>query len=322
MPTVLIRSALVLAVLALGAGGLAWWQLRPGAGGAAPGDMLRDAPFDGAAAYGYLKALCGLGPRPSGSVGMTRQQELLEKHFRDLGAQVARQEFFARHPLTAQQVKMTNLLVHWHPDRRERILLCAHYDTRPYPDRDRRNPQGVFLGANDGASGVALLMELGKSMPKYAGRYGVDFVFFDGEELVFRETDPYFLGSEHFAAVYARDPPPYRYVWGVLLDMVADKDLQIYYERNSLRTPAQRELAQSIWRTAQRLGIREFIPRTRHEVRDDHLPLNNVARIPTVDIIDFDYPYWHTQLDVPEQCSAESLTKVGSVLWEWLQAPP
>ena len=112
-------------------------------------------PFDGAAAYGYLKQLCDIGPRMSGSPGMAVQQKLLIDHFEKLGAKVTRQEFKARDPLTGNAVPMTNLLVQWHPDRKERVLLFAHYDTRPFPDRDRRNPKGKFVGANDGASGVA-----------------------------------------------------------------------------------------------------------------------------------------------------------------------
>src|SRR5215470_8295562 len=126
---------------------------------------LEDIPFDGAQAYAYLKQLCDFGPRPSGTPAMLAQQKFLIDYFQKLGATALRQEFKARHPLTGEAVPMTNLIIQWHPDRKERVLLCAHYDTRPFPDRDHRNPRGTFLGANDGASGVALLMELGKSMP-------------------------------------------------------------------------------------------------------------------------------------------------------------
>ena len=98
---------------------------------------------------------------------MAAQQKLLIDHFKQLGATVTRQEFTARNPLTGDPVPMTNLLIQWHPERKERVLLVAHYDTRPFPDRDPHNPRGTFLGANDGASGVAILMELGKSMPQF-----------------------------------------------------------------------------------------------------------------------------------------------------------
>jgi hypothetical protein len=280
---------------------------------------LKDIPFDGAAAYKHLEQLCALGPRPSGSAAMARQQELLQKHFEKLGGQVTRQEFRARHPVSGEGVTLANLIVTWHPDRQERILLCAHYDTRPYPDRDRYNPQGTFVGANDGASGVAVLMELGRAMPELNSKLGVDFVLFDGEELVFRESDRYFLGSEHFSREYVRHPPPHRYRCGVLLDMVGDEHLLIFQERNSLKTRETKALVRDIWSTAARLKVREFVARPKHEIRDDHLMLNDIAGIPTCDIIDFDYPYWHTEGDVPKRCSALSLAKVGWVIQEWLK---
>ena len=165
---------------------------------------LEQIPFDGARAYDYLKQICELGPRPSGSPGMLAQQKMLIEHFQKLGGNVKLQQFRVRHPLDGSEVRMANLMVQWHPERKERILLCAHYDTRPYPDRDVRNPRGTFLGANDGASGVALLMELARHMPDLGGKLGVDFVLFDGEEFVFNDdTDVYFLGSEYFAREYA-----------------------------------------------------------------------------------------------------------------------
>jgi hypothetical protein len=105
----------------------------------------------------------------------------------------------------------------------------------------------------------------------------------------------------------------------VLFDMVADADLQIYQERNSLDWRDTRPLVESIWKTAERLGVGNFIPRPGHTVRDDHLKLRNVAKIPTCDIIDFDYPAWHTSDDTPKQCSAASLAKVGWVALEWLR---
>jgi Zn-dependent M28 family amino/carboxypeptidase len=218
---------------------------------------------------------------------------------------------------------MTNILVEWHSDRKARILLCAHFDTRPLPDRDPdpvRRRQGTFLGANDGASGTALLMELGHWMNDLDCAYGVDFVLFDGEELVFDERrDRYFWGSEWFARKYVEQPPDHHYRWGVLLDMVGDADLQIYQELNSTLWSDTKPLVQQIWAVAADLGVKEFIPRMKHEVRDDHLPLHNIARIPTCDIIDFDYPYWHTEADNPRRCSANSLEKVGRVVYEWLR---
>lgn len=280
-------------------------------------------PLDAKRAYGYLKQICQLGPRPSGSRGMEQQQELLEKFFTKLGATVTQQKFLAPNPLGGPKVQMANLIVTWHPDRKERVLLAAHYDTRPLPDRDpnpRLRRSGRFIGANDGASGVAVLMELAHLVPKLEGKLGVDFVLFDAEEFVYVEPrDRYFWGSEWFAQQYVENPPEHKYRWGVLLDMVGDEDLQLHHEQNSVSWPDTRPLVIDIWTTASRLGVEEFIPRTRHVIRDDHLALRNIARIPTCDIIDFDYPYWHTEADAPGRCSGESLAKVGWVVYEWLR---
>ena len=287
--------------------------------------------FDGERSYGYLKAICDFGNRKSGSAGMKKQQGLLEKHFTDLQAKVTFQRFKVKHPLNGKRVPMANLVVEWHPEAKKRILLCAHYDTRPFPDReiDPRNSRGVFLGANDGASGTALLMELGNLMAQLPTEYGVDFVLFDGEELVYfdrtrnRDIGDYFHGSTWFARQYRKHPPSHEYVAGVLFDMVADARLGIHQERFSMTWSQTRPLVKEIWSTAQRLGIREFIPRAKYEVRDDHLPLNRIAKIPVCDVIDFEYSdsrnrNWHTLGDTPEHCSADSLGKVGTVIVEWL----
>lgn len=280
-------------------------------------------PLDAKRAFGYLRQLCDLGPRFSGSEGMQKQQELLVEFFTERGATVTEQSFLVPNPLGGPKVKMTNLIVTWHPDRKERILLCAHYDTRPLPDRDpnpRLRRQGRFIGANDGASGVAVLMELAHLMPDLDGELGVDFILFDGEELVYNDDrDRYFWGSEWFAQKYVEQPPEHKYRWGVLLDMVGDADLQVFYEQNSISWPDTQPLVIDIWSTAQRLGVKEFIPRAKHLIRDDHLALRNVAHIPTCNIIDFDYPYWHTEADAPGRCSAKSLAKVGWVVYEWLK---
>ena len=310
-------------VYLLFSGGASVWQRPRGSK-----LTLEEIPFDGQRAFAHLQAICDLGPRISATQGMYQQQEYLRAHFEKLGGKVSLQEFDIRHPENGARVTLANMLVQWHPQKKERILLCCHYDTRPYPDEDPdpRKRRDVFLGANDGASGVALLSELGEHMPNLKCAYGVDFVFFDAEEFIFEPSrDPFFLGSEHFARMYVAQPPPYRYRCAVLLDMIGDKDLQIYREANSLRSRQTQALVNDIWRTARSLGVVEFIPQTRHEVRDDHLALNNIARIPSIDIIDFDYPrlrgekYWHTTKDVPENCSALSLAKVGWVVKSWLE---
>lgn len=276
--------------------------------------------FDSARAFGYLKDICKIGRRVSGSDGMIQQQRLLIKHFQSLGADMKAQRFDVAHPVKGTPVRMTNLVVSFDPKATERVLICCHYDTRPYPDQDSFRPKGLFIGANDGASGVALLMELGNQMKTIKPRYGVDFIFFDGEELVYNEGDKYFLGSEYFSKWYAGAKPGYRYVAGVLVDMVADRSLQLYMEKNSVRKAP--DVTRSVWAVAKRLRVKEFIARQKYEIRDDHLALNDIAGIPTTDIIDFDYRYWHTTRDTPLQCSAASLGKVGKVLLHWMVEVP
>jgi len=281
---------------------------------------LADIPFNGEQAYEYLNELCALGPRVSGSPGMQAQQELLTSHFRRRGGTVRLQKFRIRHPEDGTPVSMANLIVEWHPDRAERVLLCTHYDTRPFPDQDQRDRRGPFIGANDGASGTALLMELGRQVPEMKGKLGVDFAFFDAEEFIFQDRrDPYFVGSEYFATQHAQQPPAYRYRWAVLLDMVGDADLQIYPDRQSMSWDDSRGLVEAIWGTARKLGVREFVLNKRVEILDDHLKLHEIAKIPSCDIIDFNYPAWHTQADRPDRCSALSLAKVGWVVEEWLK---
>ncbi len=277
------------------------------------------ATFDGKRAFGYLEKICAIGTRISGSEGMARQQQLVIDHFRKLG-EVRAQGFDVAHPVNGAPVRMTNLIVSFHPTAKERVLLCCHYDTRPFPDRDLFKPRGTFIGANDGASGVALFMELGQHLKNISPKYGVDIVFFDGEELVYRSGDKFFHGSEYFATQYRRQPPEYRYVCGVLVDMIAGKKLAIHPEKASMRLAPS--VTKSVFATAKRLGIKEFSDRPKHEVSDDHIPLNEIGKIPTTDLIDFDYSHWHTTKDVPASCSAESLEKVGRVLIAWLQEVP
>ena len=162
-------------------------------------------------------------------------------------------------------------------------------------------------------------MELAHRMSDLPGRLGVDFVLFDGEELVLKDGDPYFLGSEYFATDYARGRRNFNYRYGVLVDMVGDADLQIFPDQPSMTWADTRPLVQQIWGVARRLGVREFAFGRVYNVTDDHVKLHDIAGITCCDIIDFDYRYWHTEGDVPANCSALSLAKVGWVVEQWLK---
>src|SRR5262249_23799678 len=162
------------------------------------------APFDGKRAMEYLEAISKIGPRISGSDGMRKQQEVLKKHFEEHGARVEFQRFTVRQRSQRDPVEMANLIARWHPDRPRRVLLCAHYDTRPIADREPnpRRWREPFISANDGGSGIALLMELAHHMKDLKVSVGVDFVLFDGEEYIHQREDEYFFGSKHFAGQY------------------------------------------------------------------------------------------------------------------------
>lgn len=325
-------SVVVLLVLV---GGLMMW--RPWSGNAEPPPAKKQAPsefaadrlpepvdplpFDPERAMAHLKAICAIGPRISGSDGMLRQQELLTKHFEALGGKVTLQRFTAQQKSVRKPVEMNNLIVAWFPARTERVILCAHYDTRPIADqeKDPRRWREPFVSANDGASGVALLMELGRQMRGLKTGVGVDFVFFDGEEYIFEPgTDKYFFGSEHFAREYRKQRGRNRYAAAVLLDMIGGKNARFPIEQNSWFFAAA--LVKDLWRTAEELKCDAFRADefSKTAVLDDHMALNQ-AGIPAVDIIDFDYRHWHKLSDTPENCSGESLEQVARVLGVWLQ---
>lgn len=283
--------------------------------------------FRGDRAMEYLRAICALGPRVSGSPGMKKQQDLLRKHFESCAATVEWQRFKAQQRSRREPVEMVNLIARWHPQRTRRILLCTHYDTRPIADqeRDERLWHKPFLGANDGASGVALMMELAHTLPHLPLQVGVDFVCFDGEEYIFDPRpsewggDRYFFGSEFFAQNYARQrhqaPNGPVYLEAVLVDMIAGRNPRFYIEQHSLVQAGP--LVEKIWGYADSLACRAFVAEAKHAVLDDHLQLLAVG-IPAVDIIDFDYPHWHRLSDTPENCSPDGLEQVGRVVLLWM----
>ena len=281
----------------------------------------RDNGFQASRAMRYLGEVCKIGPRISGTEGMKRQQKLLEAHFAALDGKVAFQRFTARQKSQKQPVEMANLIVSWHSERPRRIILCTHYDTRPIADQepDRRKWQEPFVSANDGGTGVALLMEFGHLAKDLTTPVGIDLVFFDGEEYVFNpgpQGDLYFLGSEYFARNYAASRPKRRYEAAILLDMIGGQNAQFPVEQNSWFKAGA--LVQELWRIAAQEKCGAFRDALGPEVLDDHLALNK-AGIPAVDIIDFSYPHWHRLSDVPANCAADSLGQVARVLIAWLQ---
>lgn len=278
-------------------------------------------PFDADRAMGYLRDICKIGPRISGSEGMIRQQDYLQKHFEAQGGKVTLQKFSYRQHSVRRQTEMTNMVVSWFPNRTERVIICSHYDTRPIADQEKnqRRWREPFVSANDGGSGVALLMEMARHMRKLETGVGVDFVLFDGEEYIFETgVDKYFLGSEHFAREYRKQRGKMHYAAAILLDMIGGKNPRFPVEQNSAWLAAP--LVKDIYTTAEELKCTAFRmdEYSKTAVQDDHLALNH-AGIPAIDIIDFDYPHWHLLSDTPENCSGESLEQVAKVLGVWLQ---
>jgi hypothetical protein len=287
--------------------------------------------FDGKRAMGYLEAVCKIGPRISGTEGMKKQQALLVKHFEARGGKVSWQRFNARQRSTGKRfVPMANLIVSYHPERARRAIVCAHYDTRPIADQEdaRRNWRKPFLSANDGGSGVALMMELANHMKDLKTEVGVDFVFFDGEEYIWdpgtfeRRGDEYCLGSKQFAREYAKVRKKTKYVGAILLDMVGGKGAIFPVERYSWEMASP--LVRQVWGIAAELKCTTFKNDfSRQGVEDDHLPLNR-ARIPAIDIIPNltgagSYPHWHKLTDVPKNCDGAMLAQVAKVVSVWLQ---
>jgi glutaminyl-peptide cyclotransferase len=230
-------------------------------------------------------------------------------HFRALGLQATEQPFTHTDMASGAQVPMVNVIVAV-PGRepgRKPIMLCAHWDSRPRADQEKSEmlASQPILGANDGASGIAVLMELANGMKAKAPAQTVYLALFDGEDYGKEgNLDEYFLGARYFAD----NPTVTGLDYALLLDMVGDRDLHLPIEQNSLKQSPG--LVEKIWMRARELGIGQFEARPGPAVWDDHMPLQ-AKGIPAVDIIDFDYAPWHTLGDTPDKCSAGSLGAVG-----------
>jgi glutaminyl-peptide cyclotransferase len=284
-------------------------------------EAVKPAAFDAKRAYGYLQALCKIGPRISGSDGMKKQQQMLEKHFKEQGGKIDWQRFTAvqKSDPRREKVPMANLIVSWHPERERRVILCSHYDTRPIADqeKDARDWRKPFVSANDGGSGVALLMELAHHIKDMKTHVGVDFVIFDGEEYILEEGDEYFFGSKHFGREYRSSRGKLYYGAAILLDMVGGK--KPYFPIDPYSWEHASELVRIVWTIARQQKCSAFDDEAfGPNMLDDHVPLNQ-SGIPAIDIIDAKYPHWHKLSDTPANCSGESMEQVAKVLSVWLQ---
>lgn len=267
--------------------------------------------FDKKAAFAYLEAQCAFGPRVPGSEAHLRCRDYLVKTLSGFTEKVELQSFRLTYGRPPRSVEAFNIVARFRPELTERIILCAHWDSRPWADEDPdpKLHSTAVLGANDGASGVAVLLEMGRLFHTQPPPVGVDLVFFDGEDAGDTgNTWSWARGSQYFAGHLAKKDYP-KFV--ILLDMIGDQDLAISREAYSLEyAPA---LTAKVWEIAEALKIKAFVSEKGPAVMDDHIPFLQLG-IPAVDLIDLDYAYWHTSQDTPDKCSPASLDDVGRVL--------
>ena len=260
--------------------------------------------FNGDGAFGYLLDQMSFGPRWPGSPGHAEVGDYIVEELGKSGWSVEEQLF------EIQDIGGRNIIGRANEGKGQVIILGAHYDTRKIADRSPATDLPV-PGAVDGASGVAVLLEMAGSLDLDKVNSEIWLAFFDLEDNGSGGIPGFdwIIGSTYMAENLSIVPEAM-----VLVDMVGDSDQQLYYERNS-----NPELSENLWRVAADLGYDEaFIPEYRHSLIDDHLPFARRG-IPSVDIIDFDYPYWHTIEDTADKASAQSLERVGRTLEFWLE---
>src|SRR5213596_1699021 len=275
----------------------------------------RPREFDGSRAFGYVEQQMAFGPRIPGTPGHERAGDWLVAQFRARADTVWVQPF-AHVTQRGDTLHLRNILARFRPAAAERVLFLAHWDTRPRADQSANLGQQRLPvpGANDGASGVAVLLGVADALKAKPPAVGVDLLFVDGEDYgdFTKDSTDVLIGSRYFAA---HQPPGYPPLFAVLFDMVGDKDLRIGYEGNSQAFAP--EVVDRVWRTANELGYeRYFIPQVESTLIDDHVALQK-AGIHAIDVVDFNYgpgnSYWHTTEDTIDKVSAASLKVVGDV---------
>jgi glutaminyl-peptide cyclotransferase len=263
--------------------------------------------YSGEKALGHVEKLVELGPHPAGSDAIEKARDYIEEKLRNSGWQISRQAFTDDTP--QGKVHFVNLIARFQNDSHgtsPSFLFCSHYDTKLFATMR-------FVGANDGGSSTGLLLEVARVLGKHPSiAKGVELVFFDGEEAYenFSETDGLY-GSRYFAKQLHADRSK-QFRGGILFDMVGDRSLGITLPADS---PAA--MARDVFAAAEALKLRAYFSYLDREMLDDHAPLNAIG-IPTIDIIDFDYRWWHTADDTIDKISAQSLQIVGSVTLYYL----
>lgn len=284
--------------------------------------------FNPDSAYAFVTKQVAFGPRVPGTPQHTACADWMVAKLKGYGATVTEQRATVK-AFNGKELPLRNIIASFNPMAEERLLLLAHYDTRPFADKDSQRPNEPILGANDGGSGVGILLELARHLGAKQHGPGVDLLFTDVEDygqpsgamaMDEKSIDTWALGSQHFA----KNPPKPGYTarFGILLDMCGARDARFYREAISMRyAPA---IVAKVWRTAEALGHGDrFVQETKYFVgTDDHLPINEQLRIPTIDIIEFNegtnafHPSWHTHDDDMDIIDAVTLNAVGRTVLE------
>ena len=305
------------AVAVLGAGGVV--ALRGPALAEGKSTQGGDMPLSPESLYATVKAYVEAGPAAEGSPTKDRVRDLIVSRVKATGAKVQVLPFSTQTP--AGDWHLENVLVSFRPEARDRVLIGAHWDTRLWAERDpdpikRKQP---ITGANDGGSGVAVLVGLAEVLAKDPPPegIGVDLAFFDGEEGFEGDMNEWFYGSRDLAERWYRTGAAVpRAV--VIVDMVARKGLAIPREGISDARPQGRRILDQIFGIAKEKGYRSFVDQPGQEVLDDHLPF--LARgIPAVDLVDLAYPQWHTHEDTLDKVEPRGMAEVADVLLTWIR---
>lgn len=279
--------------------------------------LAAHSDFDGATAYSYLVDQCQLGPRKPGTVGHARGLQYIEKILKPNVDVMSEQRFDFYDPDRRVLLHLTNVIGVINPTAKRKVMLFTHWDTRPTADQELDpGPQSQpIIGADDGASGTAVLLECARVFHEKRPDVGVVLLFVDGEDWGPKD-DKMYLGAKFFA----RHPGAARPDYAILLDMIGDKNVQVHREFTSEKLHP--EINQKIWQAADDLGYSShFPPDVKYQIGDDHDSFND-AGIPAVDLIDFDYPYWHTLQDTADKCSADSLKVIGDVMAKVIYKEP
>ncbi len=291
-----------------------------------PAKVVPTPDFNQDSAFQFVKKQVEFGPRVPNSAAHAKCADYLVAKFKEYKADVIVQQADAK-AFDGKVLKMKNIIAQWQPEKQNRIMLCAHWDTRPFADQDKTDINKPIDGANDGGSGVGVLLEIGRQLAVLQPNIGVDIILFDAEDygqpdggMQQEQQNSYCLGSQYWATNKHKQDYFPRYA--ILLDMVGAKNATFTMEGGSMHYASN--VVKKVWDTALRLGYSSyFVYDQTNPITDDHFYLNTLAEIPSIDIIHYDpatkyhfAPVWHTHNDNIENIDPKTLKAVGQTLLE------